>query len=99
MIKARESEVALRDTTHALRKELADERAKYTKFTFDESEQSARILAENEFEYMEHINSIHGLSTFGSEATHPKRLLTHVEDPYMFDLRSSHPSERDSTPK
>ena len=60
---------------------------------------SARILAEKEGEYMEHINSIHGLSTSGSEATDPKQLLTDVEEPYMFDLRSSHTSERDSTPE
>ena len=72
LIKARESEASLRETTDALRKELADERAQYAKYTFDESVRSARILAEKKFEYMEHINSIHGCSTSSSEATHPK---------------------------
>jgi len=99
LIKARASEAALRETTDSLRTELADERAKYAKYTFDESVRSARILAGKEFEYMEHINSIHGLSTSSSEATHPKRLLTNVEEPYMLDLRWTHTSERDSTPE
>ena len=71
LIKARESEAASRETTAALRKELADERAKYAAYRFDESVRSARIIAEKEFEYMEHINGIRGISTSGSDVNTP----------------------------
>ena len=62
LIKVRES-AALRETTAALRKELADERRKNYHILFDGSV----LSAEKELIYMEHINNIHGLSTFGSE--------------------------------
>ena len=51
LIKTRESEAALRETTDALRKELADERAKYAKYLstsrYDRNLQKTQDVPEN----------------------------------------------------
>jgi len=56
------------------------------------------IIAEKELEYMEHIQSVSGLSTSGSDANPPPGLLKNTEEPFMFDLRSPDTSGRESTP-